>query len=242
MSDVARRRAGLRSPSALLATRSVGKLRELLPLLAEVGWRVETLEDAGIAETAMEETLEEFDSFEGNALAKARWFSAQTGRLVLADDSGLEVDALGGRPGVHSKRWSGRTDLSGAALDQANNVYLQEALCAVSLPAPAETRGHSARYVCAAACAWPEGVLAARGVTTGVLLETPRGTNGFGYDPYFLSDDLGSTFAEANRDAKAAVSHRGRAFAALMIAVTNSTESSLRQLTAAVVRDNIRGR
>jgi XTP/dITP diphosphohydrolase len=195
----------------LLATRSAGKLRELLPLLAEAGFEAETLDDAGIPEQRDEDSLEAFDTFEANALAKARWFARLApGRIVLADDSGLVVDALGGRPGVQSKRWSNRPDLAGVALDEANNALLVHALEAV----PEGKRG--ARYICAAACVRGNLELVAVGETAGEILRGPRGAGGFGYDPYFLSADLGKGFAEVTREEKAAVSHRGRAFRALL--------------------------
>ncbi len=202
----------------VLATRSAGKVKELVPLMASVGVQVVTLADLGVPESPDEDALEVFDTFEENALAKARYFARIIGATVLADDSGLAVDALGGRPGVHSKRWSGRSDLHGASLDAANNAFLQEALAEAATRTVSLSR--RARYVCAAACVWPDGdtwhEAVVRGETTGELLSTARGTAGFGYDPYFQSDDLGATFAEVERDAKARVSHRGRAFAALL--------------------------
>lgn len=202
----------------VLATRSAGKVKELVPLMASVGVRVVTLTDLGVADSPEEDGLETFDTFEENALAKARYFARLTGAIVLADDSGLAVDALGGRPGVHSKRWSGRFDLSGASLDAANNAYLQDALAEAANTTASRSR--RARYVCAAACVWCDGDIVyeavSRGETAGELLFGPRGDSGFGYDPYFLSDDLGATFAEVDRDVKARVSHRGRAFAALL--------------------------
>lgn len=200
----------------VLATRSAGKLRELQPLLAERGWRASTLLDLGLQESSAEEALESFETFEENALAKARWFAGRTGHMVIADDSGLCVDALDGAPGVRSKRWSARPDLDGEALDAANNTHLLRALSDRAKAGRASRRAH---YVCAAACAWQTGDLVVRGETHGVLLDVPRGENGFGYDPFFLSDDLGVTFAEATRDAKAEVSHRGRAMRALCAAL-----------------------
>lgn len=197
----------------VLATRNAGKLRELLPLLHAHGFAAQTLEAVGLAETGAEAALEAFDTFEANALAKARYFAARTGAIVLADDSGLAVDALDGRPGVHSKRWSGRSDLSGAALDAANNAFLQVALAEAARFGREE---RTAQYVCAAAAVGPMGELVVRGETSGVLLTTPQGAGGFGYDPYFLSDDLGCTFAEVASTAKADVSHRGRAFRQLL--------------------------
>lgn len=211
----------------LLATRSAGKLRELSALLAGAGIAAETLTDAGLTESPEEDQLEVHATFAENALAKARWFAERSGRVVLADDSGLCVDALDGRPGVHSKRWSGRTDLEGEALDAENNRLLLAAL------EDAAARGRperTARYVCAAACAWPSGVPGTEAVTgrggtgfttigesVGLILRTPRGAGGFGYDPWFASTPLGGrTFAEVTREEKAAVSHRGAAFRALL--------------------------
>lgn len=200
----------------VLATRSAGKLRELAPMFEAHGWRALTLHDLDIAESPDEVALEAFDTFEENALAKARWFAERTGRMVVADDSGLSVDALDGGPGVRSKRWSARADLDGLALDAANNAHLQDVLRASAAAGRPTRRAH---YVCAAACVWQGGELVRRGETHGTLLDDPRGAGGFGYDPYFLSDDLGVTFAEATRDAKAAVSHRGRAMRALLEAL-----------------------
>jgi len=194
----------------LLATRSAGKLRELVPLFADAGIEAVTLDAAGIAESAEEDGLETFETFEENALAKARWFHARAGGLpVVADDSGLEVAHLGGKPGVRTKRWSGRTDLTGQALDDANNAALLAALAGVA--------DRRARYVCVAAFVGPEGERTFRGETAGRITHAAaEGDGGFGYDPYFLSDELGCTFAEADRRSKERASHRGRAFAQLV--------------------------
>ena len=192
----------------LLATRSEGKLRELRPLFEAAGWQVQDLRSAGVAGSAEEEVVEAFDTFAGNAVAKARYFHALTGRTAVADDSGLEVEVLGGAPGVRSKRWSGRVDLSGQALDDANNVKLLAALDGMDRP--------SARYVCAAAYVDGAREEVELGATTGTIIREAQGTEGFGYDPYFLSDDLGLTFGESSREAKEHVSHRGRAFRALL--------------------------
>jgi len=200
------------SRELVLATRSAGKLRELEPMLAQHGWSAVTLEGLGIPAAEEEEALEVFDTFEGNALAKARYFAALTGRVVVADDSGLAVEALEGRPGVHSKRWSGSA-LEGAALDAFNNAYLQARL---SEAAQAGRTSREAAYVCAAACVWPAGEVCVVGETQGRLLHEARGSGGFGYDPYFFSHDLQATFAEVDRERKAVVSHRGRAFRRLL--------------------------
>ena len=194
--------------AVLLATRSEGKLRELRPLFEAAGIAVADLRDVALPPSPDEDVVEAFDTFEANALAKARYFHALTGRAVVADDSGLEVVALRGQPGVRSKRWSGRTDLSGQALDDANNARLLEALRDIGEP--------EARYVCAAAYCDGLREEVTRGETAGVIVRDARGEHGFGYDPYFLSVELGATFGESARDVKERVSHRGRAFRALL--------------------------
>jgi XTP/dITP diphosphohydrolase len=195
----------------LLATRSEGKLRELRPIFARSGLVVIDLAEAGVDEAPAEAELEGFDTFEENALAKARYFHHRTHMAVVADDSGLEVDALGGRPGVRSKRWSGRGDLSGTALDSANNALLMESLRG------AANRG--ARYVCVAAYVDVERELTRRGEVRGVIAQSPRGHGGFGYDPYFVATEAGRTFGELSIEEKERLSHRGRAFGALIRAI-----------------------
>jgi XTP/dITP diphosphohydrolase len=197
----------------LVATRSAGKLRELRPLFERAGFTVVDLSEHGIEHESAEDELERFDTFEDNALAKARYFYEISGGIAtVADDSGLVVPALGGAPGVRSKRWSGRDDLEGSALDEANNAKLTGALAGVA--------DRTAKYVCAATFVGLDGEVVRLGETAGVLLESPRGTGGFGYDPYFASSELGGrTFAEATREEKERVSHRGRAFRRLLEAL-----------------------
>jgi len=189
----------------LIATRSSGKIRELRALLAAAGHEAIDPRSAGIAKDAAEDDLESGTTFEENALAKARHFFARSGMPTIADDSGLEIAALGGAPGVRSKRWSERADLQGQALDDANNALLLERL--------ADTDDRRARYVCAAAYCDGARELVGRGEARGQITTAPRGRGGFGYDPYFLSDDLGRTFAEVTLEAKSGVSHRARAMA-----------------------------
>lgn len=189
----------------LVATRSEDKVAEIVPLLRNLPVRVISLRDAGIAVTAVEDSIERFDTFEENAAAKARYFFVASGGMAtIADDSGLEVEALGGAPGVRSKRWSERPDLEGKALDDANNRRLLDAL--------AGEKNRRARYVCVAAFADATVTRVFRGETTGRITAMAKGGAGFGYDPYFLSDDLGCTFGEAVPEEKSRVSHRGRAF------------------------------
>jgi XTP/dITP diphosphohydrolase len=195
----------------LIATRSAGKLRELRELFGRAGLDVVDLAEAGVAPSTVEDDLEVAETFEDNALAKGRYFAELTRRAVVADDSGLEVPALAGRPGVRSKRWSGRTDLTGLRLDAANNARLIEELRGLT--------NRDARYVCVAALVDHGVERTFRGMTEGVILQEPRGTEGFGYDPYFFSTELGKTFGEASLVEKEVVSHRGRAFRALVTAL-----------------------
>jgi len=192
----------------LLATRSAGKLRELKPIFEHAGLAVIDLVTAGIAESPQEHVVERFDTFEENALAKARYFCGLSGHPVVADDSGLEVLALEGAPGVRSRRWSRRDDLSGPALDAANNAVLVGALTGAT--------DRRARYVCVAAYRDGAREFTVRGETHGLIVHEARGAHGFGYDPHFFSPEIGCTFGESSRDEKERVSHRGRAMRALL--------------------------
>jgi non-canonical purine NTP pyrophosphatase, rdgB/HAM1 family len=196
----------------ILATRNAGKVRELRALFRDEHIDVIDLTEAGIDERAEEDTIEVYETFEENALAKARYYSARAeGRTVVADDSGLEVMALGGEPGVRSKRWSGGADLDGPALDAANNALLVARLDGVT--------DRRARFVCAAAWCAGSDSLVARGEVPGSILLEPSGRHGFGYDPYFFVTELGRTLADATVAEKQGVSHRGRAFVALLDAL-----------------------
>ena len=203
----------------LLATRSAGKLRELREIFSGFGLDVVDLSALGIVETAAEDYLERYDTFEENALAKARYFFEVSGGLpTFGDDSGMCVDALGGEPGVYSKRWSGRGDLTGKALDDANNAKLVARMEDAERRDPA---GHTdaGRYVSVAAFKDSVGEVVRRGEIEGRVLARPRGSGGFGYDPYFDAPDLGGTFAESTIENTAASSHRARAFRALLTAL-----------------------
>jgi len=193
----------------VLATRNAGKIRELTPMLRASGFEPVTLESLRLEEHAAEAAIEEFDTFDENAAAKARWFvDIAGGRAALADDSGLSVDALAGAPGVRSRRWATRSGSEGQDQDEANNARLVREL--------ASHPDRSAKYVCVAAIAWPGGIVSARGECRGMIVGAARGTSGFGYDPYFLSEELGKTFGEATIAEKAAVSHRARAVRAAL--------------------------
>lgn len=192
----------------LLATRSVGKLRELAALFAQAGLATETLDAVGLAEEPAEAGIEIHDTFEENARAKARWFARRApGRWVFAEDSGLVVDALGGAPGVRSKRWSGST-ACGAALDADNNAALARALAGVA--------DRRARYECVAIVTDGRREWLGVGRVAGVIATAPSGAGGFGYDPWFVSDELGRSFGVASAEEKARVSHRARAVRALL--------------------------
>jgi XTP/dITP diphosphohydrolase len=180
----------------------------LRPIFASRGIGVVDLREIGLQETPEEDDLEASPTFEENALAKARWFFQRSGIATVADDSGLVVRALDGRPGVHSKRWSGRNDLTGQALDDENNRLLLSAL--------AHSNDRSASYVCVAAYVDGTAEFVSRGEVHGRIAPIGRGSRGFGYDPYFIADELGRTFGEATREAKELISHRGRAFRALI--------------------------
>ncbi|MFW6059247.1 MAG: non-canonical purine NTP pyrophosphatase [Phycisphaeraceae bacterium] len=225
----------------LLATSNPHKRDEILAILEACGahGRIElvTLEESG---AAVEEPVEDGATFEANALIKARHYAQATGELCLADDSGLEVDALGGEPGVRSARYSG-VDGERAAVDLANNRLLLEKLSET----PAARR--TARFVCAMVlCAPPDDKLSAwinrlivmqhvvapdadgrvlaqvRGTVEGRIITTDeaddprhpergRGRNGFGYDPLFMLPERGCTSAELSTNEKNAISHRGKA-------------------------------
>jgi XTP/dITP diphosphohydrolase len=194
----------------LAATRSRGKQAEFRRLLEPDGVEVLFPEDAGLWESPAEDALELADSFERNARRKAEHFARLSGLPTVADDSGLEVFALGGAPGVRSRRWAGATGTA-EEIDAANNTELLRRLRG----APDARR--RAQYRCVLVLLREPGAVPEvfEGVCAGRILEAPRGHGGFGYDPLFLSDDLGRTFGEATAAEKDAVSHRGRALRAL---------------------------
>ncbi len=184
-------------PLLVLATLNAAKGHELAALLADLPFEVRALAEVPGA-TLPDETE---DSYRSNALLKARAAARLTGAWALADDSGLEVDALGGAPGVRSARFGG------PGLDDAGRcALLLEQLAGV----PPEKR--TARFRCVVAVVDPAGrEWLAEAVAEGVITDAPRGTNGFGYDPLFVYPALGRTFAELSPSEKARVDHRGQA-------------------------------
>jgi len=192
----------------VFATRNKGKLVELRQLLEGVD--VLSIDEAAAKlGITIPDVVEDADTFVGNASKKAREVSAATKLPALADDSGLEVDALGGEPGVYSARYAGEPHD-----DKRNNDKLIAALANV----PADKRTARFRAVLALAdVTGPLGdeIITADGACEGVILGGPKGTGGFGYDPLFFSPELGMTFAEAGVGTKSELSHRSRAMRAI---------------------------
>ena len=183
----------------LLATRNPGKIEELQRILAPYG-----VELVGL-DPDFEPGPETAPDFRGNALAKAREAASHSGLPSVADDSGLAVDALNGMPGVLSARWAGR---------HGDDVANLELLLGQIADVPEDRR--TARFVCAAAAVLPDGrELVVEESVEGRIIESPRGTNGFGYDPIFVPIDETRTTAEMPSQEKDAISHRGKAFRAL---------------------------
>lgn len=178
----------------VLATNNAHKVEELGRILAPMGWRVRPLSDF----PQVPDPPETGATFEENALQKARFVFALTDLPCLADDSGLEVDALGGQPGVHSKRYT----LEATAA--SNNAHLLAVMQGL--------RDRKARFVCALAMVSAEGEAVLRGTVEGAIGDAPRGQGGFGYDPLFLPDETpGRSMAELSPTEKDEISHRGRA-------------------------------
>lgn len=186
----------------LIATNNRGKLREVQEILAGLPVVLTTLDQF----PDLPDAVEDADTFEGNAERKAIHYVRLTGLWTLADDSGLEVDALGGAPGVYSARYAGRQ-----GDDAANNAKLIAKLADV----PAGQR--TARFKCAIALAGPEGTLAtSHGTFEGLIVDDPRGSNGFGYDPHFFLPAFGMTAAQLPPEQKNQISHRAQALTAIL--------------------------
>ncbi|ACO46932.2 RdgB/HAM1 family non-canonical purine NTP pyrophosphatase [Deinococcus deserti] len=189
---------GLKGRQVVVATGNAGKVREIEQALAGLDWRL-----TGLGSVTLPE--ETGATYEENAALKACAAAVACGLPALADDSGLEVEALDGQPGVYSARFGNRPN------DRERNLYLLEKL-----------RGETnrrAKFVSVVILAYPDGHLETyRGEMTGQLLEGPRGENGFGYDPLFVPDGETRSLAEMTVEEKRAISHRGRALAALQAA------------------------
>jgi XTP/dITP diphosphohydrolase len=191
----------MRLKECVLATRNRDKAEELIALLADLDIRIRTLADFPLAP----EVEEDGATCEDNARKKAGEIARATGLPAVADDTGLEVEALGGRPGVHAARYAGVR----ATYEENCRKLLQE-LAGV----PPQRR--TARFVTVAALAWPGGaVKVVRGTLEGCITEEPLGSQGFGYDPVFLVPHLGKTLAQLTPEEKNQISHRAKAFRAM---------------------------
>jgi XTP/dITP diphosphohydrolase len=196
----------------LVATSNPGKIRDLIGAAAAHDVQIEMLPNF----SALPGVVEDGATFEANARKKAEFYSKHAeGEIVIADDSGLEVDALGGAPGVRSARYAADEhspdDDSGNSADEDNNARLIRELHEV----PDEFR--NGRFICVIAAARNGHTLATfHGKAEGMILRAPRGANGFGYDPLFFFPEIGKTFAELTAEQKAGYSHRGAAFRAFL--------------------------
>ncbi len=189
------------SATLLVATTNPGKLKEIAGILDGVPIRLMTLNDCA----PVPEPEETGATFGENARMKARYYAAATRLVSVADDSGLEIDALDKAPGVHSARWHG-TDYA-AKFRRIHELFRERGVT-----------GSTARFVCHIAVATGNDFLfEAQGVVEGEIASEPRGTNGFGYDPIFFYPPFGCTLAELDSARKSTVSHRGKAFSALRV-------------------------
>jgi XTP/dITP diphosphohydrolase len=184
--------------SLLLGTRNPGKLKEITSILHDCGWSFASLREFANVATAEENA----ETYAENAIAKARFYAMATGLCAFADDSGLEVTALGGRPGVFSARYAGEN-----ASDADRRELLLRELAKIG------ARDRRARFVSVVAIATPDGELlnVSEGICEGTITFTPRGDGGFGYDPLFIPDGYSQTFAELPDGVKNRISHRALA-------------------------------
>ncbi len=183
----------------IFATENAGKIREVKAILADLGIEVLSLREAGLTT----DVVEDGDSFEANAILKAKAIAADEHTIVMADDSGLEVDALNGEPGIYSARYLGESTSY-----QVKNQAIIDRL------AGKKESERSARFVCVIAAVLPDGrVLTSRGTIEGEIGYEERGEGGFGYDPIFMVPELNRSTAELTAEEKNLISHRGRALA-----------------------------
>lgn len=184
--------------SLLLGTRNPGKIHEIKLIIGDLGLELHSLQE--FANVAVAE--ENAETYAENAIAKARFYARATGMLALADDSGLEVEALGGAPGVISARYAGEDATDG----DRRELLLSEL-------AKTGSRNRRARFVCAIAIADADGTVVngSEGICEGTITFEPRGSSGFGYDPLFVPEGYEQTFAELSDEVKNRISHRARA-------------------------------
>jgi XTP/dITP diphosphohydrolase len=185
-------------PDLLVATRNPGKVKEITVILEDSGWSFTSLQEFESVATPEENG----ETYSDNAIVKARFYAVATGMHALADDSGLEVEALAGAPGVFSARYAGEN-----ASDAERRQLLLSELGKI------DDKDRRARFVSVVAVASPDGTILnlSEGVCNGVITSVPRGTGGFGYDPLFVPDGYDQTFAELPESVKNSISHRARA-------------------------------
>lgn len=185
----------------IFATGNMGKMKEIKAILGDIGEEILSMKEAGIDM----DIVEDGSTFEENAIIKAKAVMERTGQLALADDSGLEIDALNKEPGIYSARYMGEDTPY-----EIKNRNLIERMKGV------KGKDRSARFVCVIAAAFPDGeIITTRGTIEGVIAEEPAGENGFGYDPIVYVPEYGMTTGQMNPDAKNAISHRGKALTAM---------------------------
>ncbi len=185
----------------IFATGNMGKMKEIKAILGDIGEEILSMKEAGIDM----DIVEDGNTFEENAIIKAKAVMERTGQLALADDSGLEIDALNKEPGIYSARYMGEDTPY-----EIKNRNLIERMKGV------KGKDRSARFVCVIAAAFPDGeIITTRGTIEGVIAEEPAGENGFGYDPIVYVPEYGMTTGQMDPDAKNAISHRGKALTAM---------------------------
>jgi non-canonical purine NTP pyrophosphatase (RdgB/HAM1 family) len=190
--------------SLLLGTRNPGKIYEIKLILGDLGLELRSLP------SSVDVAEENFPTYSGNAIAKAQFYARATGIVALADDPGLEVEALGGAPGVLSARYAGE---HASDADRRNLLLSELGKTESAKSANALSANRRARFVCAVAIAAPDGEVlhVSEGICEGVITSAPRGDSGFGYDPLFVPDGYNQTFGELSEDIKNRISHRARA-------------------------------
>ena len=185
----------------IFATGNNDKMKEILMILSDLDVEILSMKEAGIDM----DIVEDGSTFEENAIIKAKAVMERTGKLALADDSGLEIDALNKEPGIYSARYMGEDTPY-----EIKNSNLIERMKGV------KGKDRSARFVCVIAAAFPDGeIITTRGTIEGVIAEEPAGENGFGYDPIVYVPEYGMTTGQMDPDAKNAISHRGKALTAM---------------------------
>lgn len=185
----------------VIATHNSGKLKEIRALLAHFNLKITNAGDYNLSEP-----IEDAPDYQGNALIKARYVSQATGKIALADDSGLSVNTLNGQPGIYSARWAGPDKDFNLAIKRIESEIIQK-----------NTNDYSASFFCALALVYPNGQENVfLGEVKGSLVFPPRGEKGFGYDPIFIAKDMEKTFAEIEPEFKHSISHRADAFKQLV--------------------------